>query len=100
MYGEEEGRKSSIEKRGYREKQGKQYTWALGNFAPKMLKRALKNKKEPLKIVHRLQCKSLFKVADLVNGMWKVAPKKILCALREETAMITQRNGELRRNNY
>ena len=24
---------------------------------------------------HRLQCKSLFNVADLVNGVWKVAPE-------------------------
>ena len=24
---------------------------------------------------HRLQCKSLFNIADLVNGMWKVAPE-------------------------
>ena len=54
---------------------GKIYTRAPGNFAPKMQKRALKNKK-------RLQCKSLFNVADLVIGMWKVAPeekKKLVC---------------------
>ena len=52
------------------------YTGAPGNFATDM------QKKEPSKIKkrasenrHRLQCKSLFNVADLVNGMWKVAPK-------------------------
>ena len=47
------------------------YTGAQGDFAPENAKkRALENKKEPLKIhCHRLQCKSLFNVADLVNGM-------------------------------
>ena len=32
---------------------------------------------------HRLQCKSLLNVADLVNGMWKVAPenRKIIFGL-------------------
>ena len=37
-------------------------------FAPEMQKRAPEN-------CHRLQCKSLFNVAELVNGMWKVAPE-------------------------
>ena len=41
-----------------------------------MQKRALeKKKKRAPENHHRLQCKSLFNVADLVNGMWKVAPK-------------------------
>ena len=48
--------------------QGKNYTGAPGDFAPKMQKRAPGN-------CHRLQCKSLFSVADLVNGIWKVAPE-------------------------
>ena len=30
---------------------------------------------------HWLQCKSLFNVADLVNGMWKVAPNFCFCFL-------------------
>ena len=52
------------------------YMGALGDFTPEMLqKEPSKIKKEPLKNRHRLQCKSLFNVADLVNGMWKVAPK-------------------------
>ena len=38
-----------------------------------MQKRALENKKRSPENCHGLQCKSLFKVADLVNGMWKVA---------------------------
>ena len=33
-------------------------------------------KKNPDWNCHRLQCKSLFNVANLVNGMWKVAPEK------------------------
>ena len=52
----------------WRRMQGKNYTGAPGDFAPEMQKRAPEN-------CHRLQCKSLFNVADLVNGMWKVAPK-------------------------
>ena len=40
----------------------KNYTGVLGDFAPEMQKRALEN-------CHRLQCKSLFNVAGLVNGM-------------------------------
>ena len=48
--------------------QGKKYTGAPGNFAPKMQKRAPEN-------YNRLQNKSLSNVADLVNGMWKVAPQ-------------------------
>ena len=57
--------------------QGKNYTGAPGNFAPEMHKRALKKKakKKAPENCHRLQCKSLFNVADLVNGMWKVAPE-------------------------
>ena len=39
-------------------------------------KRALeKKKKRAPENCHRLQCKSLFNVADLVSGMWKVAPE-------------------------
>ena len=49
--------------------QGGNYTGALGDFAPGMQKRALKNKKEPLKIAIDCIYKSLFNVADLVNGM-------------------------------
>ena len=45
-----------------------------GEFAPVMQKRALKYKKEPLKITIDCNVKA-FNVADLVNGMWKVAPK-------------------------
>ena len=42
---------------------------ALGDFAPEMQKkRALENKKRDPENCHRLQCKSLFNVADLVNG--------------------------------
>ena len=53
---------------------GGNYTGALGDFAPEMQKRALKNQKRAPENCHRLQCKSLFNVADLVNGMWwKVA---------------------------
>ena len=53
--------------------QGGNYTGALGDFAPEMPpKKATEN-------CHRLQYKSLFNVADLVKGMWKVAPEnKIL----------------------
>ena len=40
-----------------------------GDFAPKMQKRALENLKIAPENRHRLQCKSLFNVADLVNGM-------------------------------
>ena len=42
-----------------------------------MQKRVLKKKKKKKapENCHRLQCKSLFNVADLVNGMWKVAPE-------------------------
>ena len=46
---------------------------APGEFAPEMQKRALKNKKRAPENCHRLQCNSLFNVADLVNGMWQVA---------------------------
>ena len=55
--------------------QGEKYTGAPGDFASKMQERALKNKKSAPENHHRLQCKSLFNVADLVNGMWKVAPQ-------------------------
>ena len=56
--------------------QGKNYTGAPGDFAPEMRKRALKNilNRDP-ENCHRLQCKSLFNVGDLVSGMWKVAPE-------------------------
>ena len=46
-----------------------------GEFAPVMQKRALENQKRAPENHHRLQCKSLFNVADLVNGMWNVAPE-------------------------
>ena len=48
---------------------GKTYTGALGDFAPEMQKRALENQKRASENRHRLQCNSLFNVADLVNGM-------------------------------
>ena len=53
----------------------KNYTGAPGDFAPEMHKRALKNQKRTPENCHRLQCKNLFNVADLVNGMLKVAPE-------------------------
>ena len=48
---------------------GKNYTAALGNFVPKMQKRALK-----IAIDYNVKACSMF-IADLVNGMWKVAPE-------------------------
>ena len=42
---------------------------------PKCKTEPSKIKTQPLKNRHRLQCKSLLNVADLVNGMWKVAPE-------------------------
>ena len=48
---------------------GKNYTGALGDFAPENAKNSPQKKKR----APRKQCKSLFNVADLVNGMWKVA---------------------------
>ena len=48
---------------------GKKYTGAPGDFAPEMQKRALENPKRAPENCHRLQCKSLFNVANLVNGM-------------------------------
>ena len=59
-------------------KAGKTLHGGSGQFRPEMQKRALENKKEPPENCHRLQCKSLFNVADLVNGMWKVAPRFFL----------------------
>ena len=56
---------------------GKNNTGAPGDFPPKMQKRALENQKRAPENCHRLQCKSLFNVADLVSGMWKVAPENI-----------------------
>ena len=54
------------------------YTGAPGNliFTPEIHQRALENKKGAPENPHRLQCKSLFNVAELVSGMWKVAPEK------------------------
>ena len=49
--------------------QGEKYTGAPGDIAPEMKKEPSKIKKEPLKIA--IEC-SLFNVAELVNGMWKV----------------------------
>ena len=49
--------------------QGGKYTGAPGDFAPEMQKRALKIKKRAPENCHRLQCKSLFNIADLVNGI-------------------------------
>ena len=57
--------------------QDKIYMGSPGDFAPEMHKRALENQKRAPENCHRLQCKSLFNVADLVNGMWKVAPENI-----------------------
>ena len=48
---------------------------ASGDFALEMQKRALENKKRAPENRHRRRCKTLFNVADLVNGMWKVAPE-------------------------
>ena len=47
-----------------------------GQFHPRNAKKkiALENQKEPLKIPINCNGKSLFNVADLVSGMWKVAP--------------------------
>ena len=52
------------------------YMGARGDFALEMQKRALGNQTRAPENCHRLQCKSLLNVADLVNGMWKVAPEK------------------------
>ena len=41
----------------------------LGDFTPEMEKRALEEKKRGPENCHRLQCQSLFNVADLVNWM-------------------------------
>ena len=51
--------------------QGRNYTGTPGDFVPEMQKRALekRRKKSTPENCHRLQCKSLFNVADLVNGM-------------------------------
>ena len=50
--------------------QGKNYTGALGDFVPEMQKKsAFENQKRVPENCHRLQCKSLFDVADLVNRM-------------------------------
>ena len=47
--------------------------WAIS--PPKCKKEPSKIEKEPLKIAIDCNCKSLFNIADLVNGMWKVAPE-------------------------
>ena len=49
--------------------QGKNYMGAPGDFAPEMQKRALENQTRAPENCHRLQCKGLFIVADLDNGM-------------------------------
>ena len=49
--------------------QGKNYTGAPGDFALEMQKRAPRKKKRAPENCHRLQCRSLFNVADLVNGI-------------------------------
>ena len=54
---------------------GKQYTGAPGDFAPEMQKRALENQKEPLKIHHRLPCKSL-NIQCCRFSQWDVSPRK------------------------
>ena len=55
---------------------GKKLHGGSGRFCPQNAKkRALENKKRAPENCHRLQCKSLFSVADLVYGMWKVAPE-------------------------
>ena len=57
---------------------------------PAMQKRALENQKRAPENCHRLQCKSLFNVADLVNGMWKVAPqtKNLIFGLTSDIVFI------------
>ena len=61
----------------------KNYTGAMGNFAPEMQKRALEKQKRAPENCHRLPSKSMFNVADLVNGMWNIAPenKKLIFGL-------------------
>ena len=46
-----------------------------GRFRPPNANKSPRKSKRAPANCHRLQCKSLFNVADLVNGMWKVAPK-------------------------
>ena len=48
---------------------GGNYTGAPSHFGGEMHKRALENQKRAPENCHKLQCKSLFNVADLVNGM-------------------------------
>ena len=69
-----------LEKMGTRMQPREKITWGLRAISPpKCKKEPSKIKKRAPKNCHRLQCKSLFNVADLVNGMWKVAPEnKIL----------------------
>ena len=50
-------------------KEKKKVSGAPGDFAPEMQKRAFENQKRAPENHHRLQCKSLFNVAELVNGM-------------------------------
>ena len=48
----------------------KNYTGALGDFAPKMQQEHSK-----IKSPWKLPQTAMFNVADLVNRMWKVAPE-------------------------
>ena len=52
--------------------QGKKYTGPPAILPPKCKKEPSTIKRAP-KNLYRLQWKSLLNVADLVNGMWKVA---------------------------
>ena len=52
---------------------GKKLHRGSGQFRPRNAKKSPRKKKRAPENCHRLQCKSLFNVADLVNGMWKVA---------------------------
>ena len=52
----------------------KKYTGGSGDFTSEMQKRPLENQNWAPENPHRLQCKSLYNVADLVSGMWKLAP--------------------------
>ena len=57
---------------------GKEIHGGSGRFRPRnaRVKRALENPKRAPENRHRMQCKNLFNVANiLVNGMWKVAPE-------------------------
>ena len=54
---------------------GKNLQGGSGRFRPRNAKKSPWEEKKSPESCHRLQCTSLFNVADLVNGMWKVAPQ-------------------------